>query len=104
MRTLFRIGLFMRTLIAVGSFFVLVSPVWASPKTVSLSVPTMDCPVCPITVKQALIMVPGVNRADVSFEKRQATVTFDDTKTNVEALTRATRDAGYPSTLVQAGK
>jgi mercuric ion binding protein len=45
----------------------------------------------------------GVTRAEVSFEKRQATVTFDDAK-NVEALTRATTNAGYPSTLVQASK
>src|SRR5262249_29154872 len=82
MRTLLAIGSSMRTLVAAGSLATLVSPVWAGPKTVSLSVPTMDCPVCPITVKQALTKVPGVTRADVSFEKRQATVTFDDAKTN----------------------
>ena len=104
MRTLLAIGSSMRTLVAAGSLATLVSPVWAGPKTVSLSVPTMDCPVCPITVKQALTKVPGVTRADVSFEKRQATVTFDDAKTNIEALTHATRNAGYPSTLVEAGK
>jgi len=64
----------------------------------------MDCPVCPITVKQALTKVPGVTWAEVSFEKRQATVTFDDAKTNVEALTHATKNAGYPSKLVEPGK
>ena len=31
----------------------------------------------------------------------QQTVTFDDTKTSVEALTQATTNAGYPSTLKQ---
>lgn len=100
MRTLLAISPFFRRLLVAGSLMVIVSPVWASPKTVSLSVPTMDCPICPITVKQALIKVPGVTHADVSFEQRQATVTFDDSKANVEALTRATRNAGYPSTLV----
>jgi len=64
----------------------------------------MDCPVCPITVKQALTKVRGVTRAEVSFERRLATVTFDDAKTNVEALMHATTNAGYPSTLVEAGK
>lgn len=94
----------MRMLLAAGSLIVVASTAWASPKTVSLSVPTMDCPVCPITVKQALTKVPGVTRAEVSFDKRQATITFDDAKTNVEALTRATASAGYPSTLIDARK
>jgi mercuric ion binding protein len=91
-------------LLAAGSLIVVASTAWASPKTVSLSVPTMNCPVCPITVKQALTKVPGVTRAEVSLDKRQATVTFDDAKTNVEALTRATTNAGYPSTPIDAGK
>jgi mercuric ion binding protein len=34
----------------------------------------------------------------VSFEKKEAIVTYDDAKTNVEALTKATENAGYPST------
>lgn len=70
----------------------------AAPRTVTLSVPTMDCPVCPITVKKALGKVPGVSRAEVDFAKRRATVSYDDGLADVESLTRATRDAGYPST------
>jgi mercuric ion binding protein len=93
----------MRTL-ALSSLILIASIASANPTTVSLSVPTMDCPVCPITIKQALTKVPGVTRAEVSFEKRQATVTFDDAKTSVEDLTRATKNAGYPSTLVEVGK
>ena len=78
--------------------------VLAATKSVTLSVPTMDCPVCPITIKKALNMVSGVSAAEVNLEKRQATVTFDDAKTNTEALTHATRDAGYPSTVVGTPK
>jgi mercuric ion binding protein len=77
---------------------------WADIKTVTLSVPTMDCPVCPITVKKALTQVSGVSKAEVNFDKRQAVVTFDDAKTNVEALTHATKDAGYASTLQAQSK
>jgi mercuric ion binding protein len=91
-------------LLALGFLVLIASTAWADPKTVSLSVPTMDCPVCPITVKQALTKVPGVTRAEVNFDKRLATVTFDDAKTNVEALTQATTNAGYPSALVRAGQ
>lgn len=77
----------------------LAAPAWASNQTVTLSVPGMDCPVCPITVKKALTKVDGVTNAEVNFDKRQATVTFDDARTSVEALTKATRDAGYPATV-----
>lgn len=77
---------------------------WAAPKTVTLSVPGMDCPVCPITIKKSLGKVPGVEQATVNYEKRQAVVRFDDSKTTVEALTRATKDVGYPSTLVGAAQ
>ena len=77
------------------------SPVWAATKTVTLSVPGMDCPVCPITVKKALTKVDGVSKAEVNFDKRQAVVTFDDAKTSVETLTKATKDAGYPATVRQ---
>lgn len=78
--------------------------VWAGSMTVTLSVPSMYCAVCPITVKKALSKVPGVSQIAVNFEKRQATVTFDDAKTNVDALMDATADAGYPSSPVGAAK
>ena len=73
----------------------------AAPATATLSVPTMDCPVCPITVKKALVKVSGVRQAEINFGKRQATVSFDDTQTSAVALTQATKDAGYPSVLLK---
>lgn len=72
-------------------------PALAATKTVTLSIPSMTCPVCPITVKKALKAVSGVSRVDVNFDKKDAVVTYDDEKTNVAVLTKATADAGYPS-------
>lgn len=69
----------------------------AKTQTVSLNVPTMDCATCPLTIKAALSKVPGVSRAKVSYERREAVVVFDDSKTNVDELKKATSDAGYPS-------
>lgn len=77
------------------------APAWAATQTVTLSVPGMTCAACPFTVKQALNKVKGVSKAAVSYEKKQAVVSFDDTQTNVQALTKATADAGYPSTAKQ---
>jgi mercuric ion binding protein len=80
---------------------IVAAPVWAATKTVTLAVPGMTCAACPITVKKALTKVDGVIKAKASLEKREATVTFDDTKTNAQALIQATTDAGYPSQLAQ---
>lgn len=73
-------------------------PALAATKIVTLAIPSMTCPVCPITVKKALTAVPGVSDIKVIFAKREAIVAYDDAKTHVAALTKATADAGYPST------
>lgn len=70
-------------------------------RTVTLDVTKMDCAVCPITVRKALEKVPGVESAKVDFKTRRAVVAFDPAKTSTEALTRATADAGFPSSLQQ---
>jgi mercuric ion binding protein len=76
---------------------ILAAPAWASPKTVTLNVTGMTCAACPITVKKALEKIGGVSKVEVRFEKKQVLVTFDDAKTNTDALVKTTIDAGYPS-------
>ena len=90
----------MKTLVSLIALMgALSSPAWAATKTVTLAVPGMTCAACPITVKTALGKVDGVERTEVSFEKREAVVTYDDAKPTVVALTKATAGAGYPSTV-----
>ena len=74
-------------------------PAWAATQTATLSVPDMSCSTCPITVKKALTKVDGVTKVEVSLEKKKAVVTFDDTRTKIETLTKATENAGFPSTV-----
>ncbi|WP_298219594.1 mercury resistance system periplasmic binding protein MerP [Halothiobacillus sp.] len=88
-----------KILLATVLMFAFTDAAFAAPRTVTLSVPGMYCAVCPITVKKALEKVPGVSQVNVSFEKKEAVVTFDDAKTNIKALEDATFDAGYPSTV-----
>lgn len=71
----------------------------AAVKTVTLDVPGMTCAACPLTVKKALTKVEGVQKADVSYEKKRAVVTFDDQKTSIQKITEATKEAGYPSAV-----
>ena len=89
----------MKYLLATLALLAVVVPAWAAPQTVTLSVPGMTCAACPITIKQALSGVSGVDKIDVSLEKKEAVVTFDDAKTNVAALMKATENAGYPSSV-----
>ncbi len=89
----------MKKLLIAIALSAVVAPVWAATQTVTLFVPGMTCAACPITVKKALSKVEGVSRIDVASKKREVVVTFDDTKTSVEKLTKATKDAGYPSSV-----
>ena len=81
----------------VAMLAVAAGPAFAAPRQVTLTVPTMDCATCPVTIKVALMKVPGVSKAVVSYKHRTAQVSFDDAKTDVAALTRATDGVGYPS-------
>ncbi len=75
------------------------APAWAATKTVTLSVPGMTCAACPITIKKALSKIEGVEKIEITFEKKEVAVTFDDAKTKVDDLLEATKNAGYPSTV-----
>jgi mercuric ion binding protein len=82
----------------------LAGPALAAPQTVTLSVPAMSCASCPVTIKVALSKVPGVASIKSDLSKRQTTVAYDDAKTDLAALSKATADAGFPSTPVKAAK
>ncbi len=85
------------SLAAAVSFLAAPAPASTAPRTVTLSVPGMTCAACPITIKKALLKVAGVQKVDVSYEKLEAVVTFDDAKTTVDELMNATKRAGYAS-------
>lgn len=91
------------TPLVIAGLFVSLGTMAADIRTVTLDVTKMDCAACPITVRKALEKVPGVGSAKVDFKTRRAVVAFDPEKTSTEALTRATADAGFPSS-VQRGQ
>ncbi len=86
------------------SMVVVATPVIAATQSVTLHVPGMDCPVCPLTIKTALGRVDGVLGTRVDYESRQVHVTYDDARTGVDALRDATRNAGFPSSPMKALK
>ena len=75
----------------------------AAEQTVKLDVQGMTCVSCPYQVEAALKKVEGVTRIKVSLAESKAVVTFDDEKADIAALTTATTNAGFPSSLVKQG-
>jgi len=68
-------------------------------QSVLLDMQNMTCAMCKFTIKKALQGVEGVEEADVDYDSKTASVTFNPQKTSVDALIKATTDAGYPATL-----
>lgn len=97
-----------RRLAAATASLLMLSPwaVQAAEKTVVLKVANANCELCAPIVKKSLARVPGVKAVDVKQADKMAdpiaTVTFDDTVTNVPALIAATTNAGYPAQLAQS--
>ena len=54
-----------------------------------------------ITIRKALEKVPGVGSAKIDLMTHRAVVAFDPVKTTPELLTKATADAGFPSSIKQ---
>jgi mercuric ion binding protein len=74
-----------------------IAPAAAAERTVVLHVENIDCDLCAPIIRRSLLRIGGVIRATVSIERNTATVTFDDARTDVAALTTATTNAGFPS-------
>ena len=90
MKMIFKTAILAASLLASTSVF-------AGEQTVTLNVKGMTCASCPYIVKQTLAAVDGVTDVKVSFAKKSATVIYDDSKTEIGALTSATVSMGFPS-------
>ena len=71
----------------------------AEPERVVLDVPSMNCSLCPVSVKKALERVPGVLEAKADLATKSAEAKYDPEKVSPETLARAVTNAGYPATL-----
>ncbi|EGY53635.1 MerTP family mercury (Hg2+) permease, binding protein MerP [Neisseria shayeganii 871] len=64
-------------------------------QTSTLNIEGMTCGGCAKSVAKILQAVPGVQQADVSYEQKQAVVTFDPAATSEQALIEAVEDGGF---------
>ena len=71
----------------------------AAAQTRTFAIQNMTCALCPVTVKKAMEGVAGVKSVAVDFDAKTATVTFDPSVTNVDAIAAASTNAGYPASI-----
>lgn len=69
----------------------------------TLKVDGMTCPTCSYRVSKALVGLPGVKKAEVSLERGQAVVEYEESKVTVDQMVEAIKQAGYSAELVAAG-
>lgn len=67
----------------------------AKEATTEIKVKGMTCGSCVVTVKKALTQTKGVKSADVSLEKAQATVVYDDAQVNEQQLRDSINKTGF---------
>jgi copper chaperone CopZ len=64
-------------------------------ETAQIRIEGMTCDGCVKSVTRTLQAVPGVQQVDVSLAGHQAKVTYDPSRTGVDALKSAVERAGY---------
>ncbi len=74
----------------------------ADPKTVRFKVEGMTCGGCVIGVRKVLTRLDGVSKADASYEKREAVVTYDPTKVTIQQMIAAIKTLGYTATIAKS--
>jgi mercuric ion binding protein len=70
----------------------------AGERTVVLTIPNMTRADCQIAVARTLKALDGVSRVTAAYITKRAYVTFDDRVADLDALKKATAEAGYPVT------
>ena len=70
------------------------------PKTVRFRVAGMTCGGCAIGTRTVLTRLPGVIKAEVSYEQSEAVVTFDPDKVTVAQMVAAVKTLDYTATPV----
>lgn len=74
----------------------------AKTKTVTFNVKGMTCGGCVIGVRKVLTRLRGVSKADVSYEKSSAVVTYDPATVTVQQMVSAIKTLGYTATVISA--
>jgi periplasmic mercuric ion binding protein len=91
-----------RIIIALLLFFGCTNATWAAEINVTIQAGTMECGADPHNIRKTLSSLIGVKRVEILLADKTVDVTYDDSKSNVDALLSAMAGAGYAALLVGA--
>mgnify|MGYP000068220805 CR=1 FL=1 len=64
-------------------------------KEIKLKIEGMHCTGCSSRLEKVLNNIDGVESATVSFEEKQARITYNESQTDIEQIKQAIQDAGF---------
>ena len=64
-------------------------------KEVKLNIEGMHCTGCSNRLTKVLNNIDGIERAEVSFETKKATIKYDESKVSVETIKAEIEEAGF---------
>ena len=64
-------------------------------KEIKLKIEGMHCTGCSSRLEKVLNNTDGVESATVSFEDKQAIITYNESQTDIEQIKQAIQDAGF---------
>ena len=64
-------------------------------KVISLKIEGMHCTGCSGRLERVLNNFEGIKKAKVDFDKKQAVIEFDESKTGIEDIKAVIEDAGF---------
>ena len=64
-------------------------------KEIKLKIEGMHCTGCSSRLEKVLNNTDGVESATVSFEKRQAIITYNESQTDIEQIKQIIQDTGF---------
>lgn len=76
-------------------------PSVVEPKTVHLKVVGMTCGGCVVGTRTVLTRLNGVTKAEISYERQEAIVTYDPAKVTIAQIVAAIKTLGYTATVAQ---
>ncbi|RXJ84858.1 heavy-metal-associated domain-containing protein [Arcobacter sp. CECT 8985] len=70
-------------------------------KEVVIEISQMHCPLCTTMVKQAIKKVDGVNKVKVKLNTKNATVDFNEDKTDIQSILKAIKTTSYTGRVLK---
>ena len=64
-------------------------------KEVKFSISGMHCTGCSNRLEKVLNNTDGIEKAEVNFDQKEATITYNESQTNIEKIKEAIQDAGF---------